>query len=109
MIRDKKKRLSGRFISILALIIMICSAGPSFAETSDVVYYESEAEAVEALRGHMKQREETVKILGRIGRITPRIKQSVVIKRYSTVSALDKYQKAAVEHAFNAIVEHIKL
>ena len=57
----------------------------------------------------MKQREETVKILGRIGRVTPRIKQSVVIKRYSTVSALDKYQKAAVEHAFNAIVEHIKL
>ena len=57
----------------------------------------------------MKQREETVKILGRIGRVTPRIKQSVVIKRYSTVSALDKYQKAAVEHAFNAIIEHIKL
>ena len=57
----------------------------------------------------MKQREETVKILGRIGRVTPRIKQSVVIKRYSTISALDKYQKAAVEHAFNAIVEHIKL
>ena len=56
----------------------------------------------------MKQREETVKILGRIGRVTPRIKQSVVIKRYSTVSALDKYQKAAVEHAFNAIVEQIK-
>ena len=57
----------------------------------------------------MKQREETVKILGRIGRVTPRIKQSVVIKRYSAISALDKYQKAAVEHAFNAIVEHIKL
>ena len=56
----------------------------------------------------MKQREETVKILGRIGRVAPRIKQSVVIKRYSTVSPLDKYQKAAVEHAFDAIVEQIK-
>ena len=56
----------------------------------------------------MKQREETVKILGRIGRVTPRIKQSVVIKRYSTISALDKYQKAAVEYAFDAIVEQIK-
>ena len=57
----------------------------------------------------MKQREETVKILGRIGMVTPRIKQSVVIKRYSTVSPLDKYQKAAVEHAFNAIVEQINV
>ena len=57
----------------------------------------------------MKQREETVKILGRIGKVTPRIKQSVVIKRYSTVSPLDKYQKAAVEHAFDAIVEQINV
>ena len=57
----------------------------------------------------MKQREETVKIFGRIGRVTPRIKQSVVIKRYSTISALDKYQKAAVEHAFDAIVEQINV
>ena len=42
---------------------MICFAAvPSFAGTSDVVYYESEEEAVEALRGHMKQREENVTI-----------------------------------------------
>ena len=68
MIRDKKKRLSGRFISILAFVIMICSAGmffvavPSFAESSDVIYHETEEEAAEELRGHMKQREETVTI-----------------------------------------------
>ena len=33
----------------------------------------------------------------------------VVIKRYSTVSPLDKYQKAAVAHAFDAIVEQINM
>ena len=74
-----------------------------------LVFLPNRINTTENRADEMKQREETVKILGRIGRVTPRIKQSVVIKRYSTVSALDKYQKAAVEHAFNAIVEHIKL
>ena len=74
-----------------------------------LVFMPNRINTTENRADEMKQRGETVKILGRIGRVTPRIKQSVVIKRYSTVSALDKYQKAAVEHAFNAIVEHIKL
>ena len=74
-----------------------------------LVFLPNRINTTENRADEMKQREETVKILGRIGRVTPRIKQSVVIKRYSTVSALDKYQKAAVEHAFNAIIEHIKL
>ena len=62
MTRDKKKRLSGRFISILLLFIMICSAGPSFADSSDIVYHENEEEAVTELRESMKQREKTVTI-----------------------------------------------
>ena len=74
-----------------------------------LVFLPNRINSTENRADDIKQREETVKILGRIGRVTPRIKQSVVIKRYSTVSALDKYQKAAVEHAFNAIIEHIKL
>ena len=49
-------------------------------------------------------RDETITILGKYGTITPRIKQSVVIKRYSTLHALDKYQYAAVEHAFDRII-----
>ena len=74
-----------------------------------LVFLPNRINSTENRADEMKQREETVKILGRIGRVTPRIKQSVVIKRYSTVSPLDKYQKAAVEHAFDAIVEQIKL
>ena len=73
-----------------------------------LVFLPNRINSTENRADEMKQREETVKILGRIGRVTPRIKQSVVIKRYSTVSPLDKYQKAAVEHAFDAIVEQIK-
>ena len=74
-----------------------------------MVFLPNRINSTENRADEMKQREETVKILGRIGKVTPRIKQSVVIKRYSTVSPLDKYQKAAVEHAFDAIVEQIKL
>ena len=74
-----------------------------------MIFLPNRINSTENRTDEMRQREETVKILGRIGMVTPRIKQSVVIKRYSTVSPLDKYQKAAVEHAFNAIVEQIKL
>ena len=56
-----------------------------------LVFLPNRINTTENRADEMKQREETVKILGRIGRVTPRIKQSVVIKRYSTVSALDKY------------------
>lgn len=52
-------------------------------------------------------RDETITILGKNGTVTPRIKQSVVIKRYSTLHALDKYQYAAVEHAFERIITEI--
>ena len=55
----------------------------------------------------LKQREQTVSILGRIGVVTPRIKQSVVIKRYSTLFGLDKYQQAAIEHAFERIIDEL--
>ena len=74
-----------------------------------LVFLPNRINTTENRADEMKQREETVKILGRIGKVTPRIKQSVVIKRYSTVSPLDKYQKAAVEHAFDAIVEQINV
>ena len=74
-----------------------------------MIFLPNRINSTENRADEMKQREETVKILGRIGKVTPRIKQSVVIKRYSTISPLDKYQKAAVEHAFDAILEQIKL
>ena len=73
-----------------------------------LVFLPNRINTTENRADEMKQREETVKILGRIGKVTPRIKQSVVIKRYSTPYPLDKYQKAAVEHAFDAIIQQFK-
>lgn len=74
----------------------------------NLVFLPNRINSTENRSDELKQREETIKILGNIGVVTPRIKQSVVIKRYSTMSSLDKYQRAAVEHAFNAIIGQIK-
>lgn len=73
-----------------------------------LVFLPNRINTTENRADEMRQREQTVKILGSIGRVTPRIKQSVVIKRYSTVYPLDKYQRAAVEHAFDAIIDELK-
>ena len=68
MIWDKKKRLSGRFISILMLFIMICHAGPSFAAapyrvaSQDITYHDTELEASAELRENMKDRKSTVTV-----------------------------------------------
>lgn len=64
---------------------------------------EREKKAVE-----MEQRKKTIATLGTIGTVTPRIKQSVVVKRYSTMLPLDNYQFNAVTHAFDKIIEIIK-
>lgn len=45
-----------------AALAISLAAVPSYAETSDVVYHDTEEEAVTELRGHMKQREENVTI-----------------------------------------------
>ncbi len=73
-----------------------------------IVFLPNRINTTENRADERRQREETVKILDGIGRGTPRIKQSVVIKRYSTIAPLDKYQKAAVEHAFDAIIDELK-
>lgn len=57
----------------------------------------------------LRQRTQTTEILGLIGTVTPRIKQSVVVKRYNTLYPLDRYQKAAVEHPFEKIINELNI
>jgi len=59
---EKKKRLSGRFISILMFLILICSAGLSFAAEDDVTYHDSAEDAAAELRYAMKERKGKVSI-----------------------------------------------
>lgn len=65
----------------------------------------NEAEGTKAER---EQRVETIKILGQLGMVAPRIKQGVAIKRFSTLYALDTYQERAVEHAFDQVIKKLR-
>lgn len=56
----------------------------------------------------LEMRDRTIKELNRIGKVLPRIKQSVIIKRYTTIYPLDMYQYMALEEPFNAIIAEIK-
>lgn len=62
----------------------------------------------EGTKSEREQRIDTLKVLGQLGLVAPRIKQSVVIKRFSTLYALDSYQTKAVEHSFDKIIEKLK-
>lgn len=56
----------------------------------------------------LEMRDRTIRELNKIGKVLPRIKQSVIIKRYTTIYPLDMYQYMALEEPFNAIIAEIK-
>ena len=76
--------------------------------SAPLVFVPNRINTTEGKAYELELRDETIAILGGYGVVTPRIKQSVVIKRYSTLHPLDKYQYAAVEHAFDKIIIEIK-
>lgn len=57
----------------------------------------------------LRQRTQTTEFLGLVGAVMPRIKQSVIIKRYTTLYPLEKSQLAAVEPAFKKIIEELHI
>lgn len=56
----------------------------------------------------LRQRAQTTELLGLVGTVTPTIKQSVTVKRYTTLYPLEKGQLDIVKPAFNKIMEIIK-
>lgn len=65
--------------------------------------------AVEERRIEVQEARESAKdLLEPYGMLTPRIKQSVVVKCYSTILPLTTYQRNAVKFAFEPIIEYIK-
>ena len=53
-------------------------------------------------------RDKDIKDLNKVGKVMPRIKQSVVIKRCTTIYPLDMYQYMTLEEPFEAIIKEIK-
>lgn len=56
----------------------------------------------------LRQRAQTTELLGLVGTVTPTVKQSVAVKRYTTLYPLEKAQLDIVEPAFSKIMEIIK-
>lgn len=55
----------------------------------------------------LKLSKKTIEILGRIGYVAPRIKENIAVQRYSTIYPLDYYQKEAINHSFDGLLEEI--
>ena len=56
----------------------------------------------------LRQRAQTTELLGLVGAVTPTIKQSVAVKRYTTLYPLEKAQLDIVGPVFSKILELIK-
>ena len=63
----------------------------------------------EKLAEEIRQREQTIGYLGLVGTVTPVVKQSVAVKRYSTLYPLEKSQTEILEPAFNKIIGELDL
>ena len=61
----------------------------------------------EGTKAEREQRISIIKSLGQLGSIMPRIKQSVAIKRFSTIYSLDRSQTKYVQEAFDAIIRKL--
>ena len=57
----------------------------------------------------LRQRTQTTEFLGLVGTVLPRIKQSVVIKRYTTLYPLERNQNSAVESTFDTIIQELNI
>ena len=55
-----------------------------------------------------KDRDEAIKLLDKLGYVTPRIKHGVAVKSYNTLDALDYWQERGVENAFKPLIETVK-
>lgn len=78
--KDLNTILKRTILTIVAATVVFAisfAAFPSYAETSDIVYHESEKEAVTELREHMKRREETVTI-GLMGSVDQKGLQEII-------------------------------
>ena len=57
----------------------------------------------------LRQRAQTTEFLGLVGTVLPRIKQSVTVKRYTTLYPLERNQHIAVETAFEKIISELNI
>ena len=77
--------------------------------SASLIFVPNRINAAERKSEELRQREQTIGFLGLVGTVTPMVKQSVVVKRYSTLYPLEKNQTELLEPAFNKIIEELDL
>ena len=77
--------------------------------SASLIFVPNRINAAERKSEELRQREQTIGFLGLVGTVTPIVKQSVVVKRYSTLYPLEKSQTELLEPAFNKIIEELDL
>ncbi len=61
--------------------------------------------AAEKRVDELRQRASTIEFLGLVGNVVPQVKQSVAVKRYTTLYPMDAKQRTAVEKTFDKIIQ----
>mgnify|MGYP000065286612 CR=1 FL=1 len=77
--------------------------------SANLVFVPNRINTSERKSEELRQRAQTTEFLGLVGTVTPTIKQSVSVKRYTTLYPLERGQLAAVEPSFAKIVEILQL
>lgn len=76
---------------------------------SQIVFVPNNIVINQELRSEVQMARDTANAkLSSVGLVTPRVKQSVVIKYFSTLFPLSSYQRNALKYSFDSIVNHIK-
>lgn len=77
--------------------------------SANLVFIPNRINTSERKSEELRQRAQTTEFLGLVGVVMPTVKQSVSVKRYTTLYPLERNQLAAVEPSFCKIIEELKL
>lgn len=77
--------------------------------STNLVFIPNRINTSERKSEELRQRAQTTEFLGLVGVVMPTVKQSVSVKRYTTLYPLERNQLAAVEPSFCKIIEELQL
>ena len=81
----------------------------STISTAKLIFAPNRINSLEGKADDLRQRSQTVEFLGLLGTVLPRVKQSVSVKRYTTLYPLDHNQSKAVESAFTQLTIELNI
>src|SRR5699024_7975647 len=77
--------------------------------SADLVFIPNRINTSERKSEELRQRAQTTEFLGLVGTVVPTVKESVSVKRYTTLYPLEKNQLAAIEPSFSKIIEELHI